>query len=165
MAFFVQASAEEMVYRGYLTQFARRYVRNPLLVMLIPALVFAGPHYGNVAGLDGPLALLPFVISGLSYGWLAYRSGSLWMSAGAHLGGNWFITCFLGSANEKIEKISLFTTRASTPNGWMLTLSQLVFAVVVCGLAEVILRRTGRIVRLSGRAAEPSDVAPPPTRP
>jgi hypothetical protein len=36
------------------------------------------------------------------YGVLAWRSGSLWMSAGVHLGNNSFITMFVGNASEKI---------------------------------------------------------------
>lgn len=44
VAFFVQASAEEMVCRGYLTQYARRLVRHPAGFLLIPATVFSLPR-------------------------------------------------------------------------------------------------------------------------
>jgi membrane protease YdiL (CAAX protease family) len=45
------------------------------------------------------------MVMGLMYGLLAWRSGSLWMSAGVHLGNNWFITMFVGNATEKIPKL------------------------------------------------------------
>lgn len=64
----------------------------------------------------GPFGVLPYVISGLAYGWLAYRRGSLWLSAGAHMGGEWFISMFFGSAAEKIQKLSLLTVSAGEIN-------------------------------------------------
>ena len=148
VAFFVQASTEEMTYRGYLTQFARRFVRHPAGFLVIPAVIFAVPHYGNVAGLTGPLGLLPYVLLGLGYGWLAYRSGSLWMAAGAHMAGNWFITGFVGSTAEKIEKISLFTTSGGAEHPWRITASSLALSLLTIAVAELVMRRTGRVVRL-----------------
>jgi CAAX protease family protein len=140
LAFFVQASTEEMVYRGYLAQFVAAFARNPLLILGVPAFVFALPHYGNVAGASGFLSLLPYMVMGLMYGLLAWRSGSLWMSAGVHLGNNWFITMFVGNAAEKIPKLSLFTTHGST-SAPDLIVGAIVQALVVIGLAEVMMRR------------------------
>jgi membrane protease YdiL (CAAX protease family) len=160
-AFFVQASTEEMTYRGYLTQFARRFLRHPVGFLLMPAVVFAAPHYGNVEGLTGPLALLPYMILGLCYGWLAYRSGSLWMAAGAHMGSNWFITGFVGSSEEKIEKISLFITSGGATHPWRLTLSTAALALLIVGVSELVMRRTGRIVGLSASESESDMTAVP----
>jgi membrane protease YdiL (CAAX protease family) len=98
------------------------------------------PHYGNVDGSSGWLGLIPYVVMGLMYGWLAYRSGSLWMSAGAHLGNNWFITMFVGSAAEKIPKIALFTTHGSA-SATELAFSMVIQGLMVIGLAEVVMRR------------------------
>jgi membrane protease YdiL (CAAX protease family) len=139
VAFFVQASTEEMVYRGYLAQFVAAFTRSPLPILGIPACVFALPHFGNVAGSSGILGLLPYIVMGLMYGLLAWRSGSLWMSAGVHLGNNWFITMFVGSASEKIPKLSLFTTHGST-SAPELVVGAVVQAFVVICLAEVVMR-------------------------
>jgi membrane protease YdiL (CAAX protease family) len=140
VSFFVQASTEEMVYRGYLAQYVAAFTRSPPLILGIPAFVFALPHFGNVAGSSGFLGLLPYVVMGLMYGLLAWRSGSLWMSAGVHLGNNWFITMFVGNAAEKIPKVSLFTTHGST------SAPELVVGVVIQGfvvlcLAEIVMRK------------------------
>jgi membrane protease YdiL (CAAX protease family) len=140
VAFFVQASTEEMVYRGYLAQFVAAFSRSPILILGIPALIFAAPHFGNVAGASGFLGLLPYMLMGLMYGLLAWRSGSLWMSAGVHLGNNWFITMFVGNAAEKIPKVSLFTTHggSSAPE---LVVDVLIQCFIVICLAEIAMRK------------------------
>jgi hypothetical protein len=145
--FFVQASTEEMVYRGYLTQFAYRFTQRPALFLVLPALVFSLPHLGNVSGLTGPLGLAPYVVPGLAFGWLAYRSGSLWMGVGAHMANNWFVTAFFGSSAEKLPKVALFLSDAASDARWDYLVSALLVYVPVALLGELVLRRTGRLVR------------------
>lgn len=50
---FIQASTEEMLFLGYLTQFVRRITKNPIVFLTIPALLFALPHISNVSELGG----------------------------------------------------------------------------------------------------------------
>lgn len=142
VAFFVQASTEEMVYRGYLAQFVAAFTHSPLLILGIPAFAFSLPHFGNVAGASGFLGLLPYIVMGLTYGVIAWRSGSLWMGAGVHLANNWFVTMFVGTAAEKVPKVSLFTTHAST-SAPALVIGVVVQGLVVIGLAEIVMRRRG----------------------
>lgn len=144
VAFFVQASTEEMVYRGYLAQSVWAFTRSPLLALVVPALIFSAPHLGNVAGSTGLAGLAPYMIVGLTYGWIAYRSGSLWMSTGVHAANNWFITMFVGSAAEKIAKVSMFTTHGTSSNGELIA-GIAIQNLVVVGLTEAALR--GRISR------------------
>lgn len=67
----VQASTEEMLFRGYLTQFVRRLVKNPVVFLVVPALLLPSMHIANVAALGGgPLVTLPYLASGLLYGWV-----------------------------------------------------------------------------------------------
>lgn len=146
LVFFVQASTEEMVYRGYLAQMMFRFSKSPLLALVIPAIIFAYPHYGNIAGSSGILALMPYVILGLLYGWLAYRSGSLWMAIGAHLVNNWFITMFVGSKAEVIQKLSLFETPSQISSMAQISINTLIYSALVIGVAELLMRRF-RLVR------------------
>ena len=82
---FIQACAEEQLFRGYFTQFARRFTKTPYLFIGIPALLFALAHITNVSELDGGLLeATPYLISGLFYAWAAYRTGSLWMAMYCH---------------------------------------------------------------------------------
>jgi|GEM_PF-1999086 membrane protease YdiL (CAAX protease family) len=148
VAFFVQAGTEEMVYRGYLTQFAHRMTGNRLVILLIPAIVFSAPHYGNISDVSGILALLPYFILGLMLGWLAFRSGSLWMPLGAHLANNWFVTMFVGNSKENLQKISLFMTSGQEFQPAQLTLSLIIFSILVILLAEFFMHRSKQVVPL-----------------
>lgn len=140
VAFFVQASTEEMVYRGCLTQFVAAFTRSPLLILGIPAFMFSLPHLGNVAGASGFLGLLPYIVMGLMYGVIAWRSGSLWMGAGVHLANNWFVTMFVGNAAENIPKVPLFTTHNSS-SPLELVVSMVIQGLVIIGLAELFMRK------------------------
>lgn len=139
IAFFVQASTEEMVYRGYVTQFVYRFSKQPVFFLLIPAIVFSLPHFGNIKVSAGVYAVLPYILMGLTFGWLAYRSGSLWMGVGAHLANNWFITLFVGSSAENIQKISLYSTVSKTVNAFDQSVSSLVYCIAVISVAEILM--------------------------
>lgn len=149
IAFFVQASTEEIVYRGYLAQFVHRVAGNPFFVILVPSVIFSLPHFGNIKDAAGIFAVLPYFIMGIMFGWLAFRSGSLWLGAGAHTANNWFITMFVGSSAENIQKISLFSTTSHSNSAAGLSLSSLVFCLSVILLAELFMRITRTSVQTS----------------
>jgi len=142
LAFFIQAATEEMVYRGYISQFIYRITKNPLLVVLVSSIIFSLPHFGNITGANGIYAVLPYIEMGVMFGWLAYRSGSLWMSIGAHMANNWFITMFVGSNLEKIHKLSLFTKISETSSPESQSISSFIYALLVIVVAEIIMKIT-----------------------
>jgi hypothetical protein len=117
----------------------------PMRLIAAVVFTFALPHFGNVAGSSGLLMLLPYIVIGLTYGLLAWRSGSLWLGAGVHLGNNWFITMFVGNAAGEIPKVSLFTTHG-TSSGVDLVVSAAIQGLVVLGLAELLMLRI-RLIR------------------
>jgi len=41
------------MYRGYLTQFVRRYTANPIAFIGVPAMIFAAMHIANIAAFGG----------------------------------------------------------------------------------------------------------------
>lgn len=87
LALFVQGSAEELFFRGYVMQFARRITSSPVLIILASAFLFARPHLSNLGGLGMPdYAIILYAIDGIFVAWLAYRTGSIWMPAGFHVG-------------------------------------------------------------------------------
>lgn len=104
---FIQASTEEMLFRGYITQFTRRITRNKYIFIFIPALLFALPHIANIKSLGGGFfALVPYLINGLLYGWAAYRSGSLWMSVGLHLTNNLGGLVLFGTKGDILKSVA-----------------------------------------------------------
>jgi len=85
----LQTSTEEFMYRGYMTQFVRRYTSNPAVFIGVPSLIFAAMHIGNIAAFGGNwYALLPYLVSALLYAWFAYRTGALWAAIGLHWANN-----------------------------------------------------------------------------
>ncbi len=72
----VPAACEEIAYRGAL-QTALLQGRSPARAIALGAVVFAVGHFDPVR--------LPFVLlAGLGFGWLAWRTGSIWTSMLAH---------------------------------------------------------------------------------
>lgn len=142
ISFFIQAATEEMVYRGYISQFIYRITKRPYLVIVISSFIFSLPHFGNITGANGIYAILPYIEMGIMFGWLAYRSGSLWMSIGAHMANNWFVTLFVGSSSEKIQKLSLFTKISEVSDPSSQSISSLIYTVLVIIIAEIVMKIT-----------------------
>ena len=94
---FIQVTAEELLYRGYTMQFLRRLTANPVLLVGISGLAFAAIHIGNVFINGWPgYGILIYLFDGLVYGWLAWRSRSLWMPIGFHLANNYALVVLIG---------------------------------------------------------------------
>ncbi|MFC5178845.1 CPBP family intramembrane glutamic endopeptidase [Nocardioides taihuensis] len=103
----IQTGAEEMLFRGYLTQLMRRLTSHPAVFLAVPALVFAAPHISNVKSLGGgPLVMLPYFATGLLYGWAAYRSGSLYLSWGLHFNNNLFNLLVVGASDDILKSVA-----------------------------------------------------------
>ncbi len=105
---FVQSSAEEAFFRGYLTQsLAARFAR-PVIWVLIPVAFFTLAHLGK--GQPIPLAGAYFgVIAalGLAFTWLVVRTGNLGAAMGAHFGNNLVAILFV-SNDSTFDKLALF---------------------------------------------------------
>lgn len=85
----IQASAEELYFRGYLLQIVRRLTSKTIFILLIPAVLFASKHMGNIASLGTDyISVLPYFLHALMYGWVAIKTRSLWMPIGLHLANN-----------------------------------------------------------------------------
>ena len=84
---FVQATAEELVFRGYLLQQLAWRFPHWLVWALLPSLVFGWLHYDERGPLDIYWAISSF-FTGLLLCVLVWRSGSLWAAIGAHVGIN-----------------------------------------------------------------------------
>jgi hypothetical protein len=107
---FIQAGSEEMLFRGYFAQFTRRFTSNKIWIIGIPALLFGLPHIANISKTisGGIFVALPYIISGVLYGWAAYRSGSLWMSLGLHLINNYSSVVMVGTKGDVLPSAAPF---------------------------------------------------------
>lgn len=94
---FMQTTAEEIIFRGYGMQAVRTFTANPVAIVVVTALAFALPHYPNVLMIGWPWwGLINYALPALLFGWMVFRTGSLWMPMGWH----WFNNFVLGQIIE-----------------------------------------------------------------
>lgn len=141
---FIQITAEELLYRGYLMQFMRRLTANPVLIVGISGLAFAAIHYGNVIqnGMPG-YGVLIYLFDGLVYGWLAWRSRSLWMPIGFHLANNFALVVLINekASTDLLQGSPLIVVDKLPSFNFMLIASGLVYLLVVVLINWLIKRR------------------------
>lgn len=89
---------EEILFRGLLQGFLRRFFVKPIyapLVIFPAACAFAYVHKGSLPDLYQSRILL-VLMAGILLGMMAYITDALWLSIGAHFSWNFFQTIFFG---------------------------------------------------------------------
>ncbi len=95
---FIQASAEELVFRGYLLQQLGAWSRHWLVWALLPSLLFGFVHYDPaLPDGGGYYYVVAAVLMGLLFAAVVRRSGTLWSSIGLHMAINLFGLTMLGA--------------------------------------------------------------------
>ncbi|WP_347309954.1 CPBP family intramembrane glutamic endopeptidase [Defluviimonas sp. SAOS-178_SWC] len=93
---FMQTTAEEIIFRGYGMQAVRSFTASPVAIVVVTALAFALPHYPNVLLNEWPWwGLIAFALPALLFGWMVFRTGSLWMPMGWHWFNNFALSEFI----------------------------------------------------------------------
>jgi membrane protease YdiL (CAAX protease family) len=86
---FLQATAEELIFRGYLLQQLALRSRNPLVWAVLPSAVFGAMHWaGDLPGEASAYYIMTTFLMGLALAALVWRTGSLWAAVGVHVGFN-----------------------------------------------------------------------------
>lgn len=100
----IQTAFEEMLYRGAVMQLAWRLAPSVALALVLQAVLFALPHFGNVKswGSQGVITLAPYVVIALGWGWIGWRTGSLLMGMGLHFANNVFAMLVIGSREDAV---------------------------------------------------------------
>ena len=105
---FFQASAEEVLFRGYILQRLAMRWRSPLVWGFLPAFLFGLAHYGNGAPLGvGWHYVIVTLLFGLTAAAMVWRTGSLAAAMGMHTGFNMFSLSVIGLEGV-IEGTQLF---------------------------------------------------------
>jgi hypothetical protein len=152
VGFFIQTATEEFAFRGFLTQFVRKYLSHPVLFLGIPALLFAAPHILNISAYAGQwYAILPYLVSGLLFGWFAYRTGSLWMAMGLHFANNLGNAIFIGSDIDILP--SLAPVIISKPSLEVVTGVTLFSSLLMFVILEFLIRRKEKQTAAASNAA------------
>ncbi len=110
---FLQASAEELIFRGYILQQLAARWRNPLVWAALPAFLFGLAHYSSGAQLGiGWHYVAVTLMFGLAAAALVWRTGSIAAAMGLHTGMNLFSLSGVGMEGV-IEGTQLFLYDAS----------------------------------------------------
>ncbi|MFA6966766.1 lysostaphin resistance A-like protein [Bosea sp. (in: a-proteobacteria)] len=147
---FVQTSAEEILFRGYLHQtLAARYA-TPVVWLGVPTILFTVLHWESEASSAINLSVLATIgVFALSMSYLLIKTGNLAAAMGAHFGNN--VGAFLlFSSQPGFNGGVLFTGRSIREAGW--TLEQgLMLGVIGVGtilVAQMLLVHPASPVRL-----------------
>ena len=105
---FLQASAEELIFRGYILQQLASRWRSPLVWAFLPAFLFGLAHYSSGSHLGvGWHYVVVTLLFGLAAATLVWRTGSLAAAMGVHTGMNLFALSGIGLEGV-IEGTQLF---------------------------------------------------------
>ena len=106
----VQTGAEELVFRGYLTQQAAARFRSPAVWLVGPALLFGAVHYDpTTAGPNAWIVMIGAALFGLAAADLTATTGSIGAAWGFHFANN-FVALALVATEGTITGLALYVT-------------------------------------------------------
>ena len=113
----VQTSTEELIVRGYLTQWIGRYTRTIWVPLIVPSLLFMALHGLNPEVSEyGMLLTLPLYLGiGLLLAWVTLKSGGLEMALGLHAANNLYATLMVTFPNSALPSPALFSIKVYDP--------------------------------------------------
>lgn len=129
LAFPIQASFEEVLFRGYLMQgfslFSKRFsnflklnqLSKPWLPLLLTSLIFGAVHFFNGTNLYMDLSIVcsTFII-GLMLGVIALGDNGIETAMGVHIANNLYVSLLYNSADSGLPGLpSMVTSEASDP--------------------------------------------------
>lgn len=150
ISLFLQSSAEEVLFRGYLHQVLAARFATPLIWLGLPTVLFTLGHWQSGASTAMNLAGL-FIILGLSLSMtcLLMASGNLAAAMGAHFANN-IGAVMLFSYEPGLDSAALFMGRSVLDPNW--TVSQAIMfgltGVLIVGVTQVLLLHRAPPLRL-----------------
>ena len=114
----IQASAEELIFRGYLNQALARFVPSVLVVFALTSLVFGALHLANpevaAAEEDGTfwLAFAGYALFGFILSLVVWFDHGLEAAMGIHIANNMFAAIFVNYENSVLPIPGLFLTQS-----------------------------------------------------
>ncbi len=156
----LQTSAEELLFRGYLTRGLANRFRSPWIWAVLPGIGFVLMHYsGSMSAADLALVFLTIGALTIVLVWLVYATGNLGAAFGVHMGNNLFAFMLVGH-QDGLTTFSLYKG-APVGDGSMTTgqMTALVLTGWVCVALTWWLLASRRsplcIRRLSGQTIAP----------
>ena len=135
LVFPIQASFEEIFFRGYLMQGFGLLSKKPVVPLIITTLIFGLIHFYNGTNLIMSIKIvLSALILGLMLGIIVLGENGLETAMGAHIANNMFVALFLNSSDSGLGNLpSLITSYSSNP------FSEILFLIIMAALMIIIL--------------------------
>ncbi|WP_424354547.1 type II CAAX prenyl endopeptidase Rce1 family protein [Methanobacterium sp. MBAC-LM] len=117
LVFPLQASFEELFFRGYLMQAVGVLTKKPIIPLLVTSVIFAALHFWNgtntITSVD--IVLQVFII-GITLGIITLGENRLETAMGVHIANNIFVSVVVNSASGGFEGLPSILTSYGTPN-------------------------------------------------
>lgn len=117
LVFPLQASFEEILFRGYLMQGFSLISKKPWIPLLITSLLFGIVHFFNGTSLTSDLSIVAstFVV-GMMLGVLALADNGIESAMGVHIANNLYVALFFNSTDSGLQGLpSVVTSQAAEP--------------------------------------------------
>lgn len=116
LVFPIQASLEELVFRGYLMQGVSLLTKKPWIPLLVTSIIFALMHYWNGAGNVAIAIVISVFIIGLMMGVISLGENGIETAIGIHIANNLHVALIFNSADSGLPNApSIFTSQPSDP--------------------------------------------------
>ena len=135
LIFPIQASFEEIFFRGYLMQAFGLFSKKPIVPLILTSMIFAVVHFFNGTSLTISITIVfSALILGLMLGIIALGENGLETAIGAHIANNMYVAIFLNSTDSGLGGLpSLFTSQSSD------TLSGIPVLIIMASLMLIII--------------------------
>ena len=136
----IQTGFEEILIRGFLMQLFARFIRLPIIVVLMSAGIFTVLHLDNPeVDAMGYVALAYYILSGILTAFIAVMDDGLELSWGFHIANNLFAILIVTSKSSALRTDALYLdTSAQQTVGWeMLIVPFLFFPLFVFILSRI----------------------------
>lgn len=106
----IQTTSEELLFRGFLLQWAGKITKNPIILTFIIGGIFGGLHFFNPEMEHGAFwVAIDYLAMGFIWTYISIKTNSSEYSIGAHAANNMFLCIFLTMEDSVVGNIpSLF---------------------------------------------------------
>jgi membrane protease YdiL (CAAX protease family) len=134
----IQASTEELLFRGYLMQSLGLLTRRSWFPLLVSTLVFTSLHGANtdVIAYGAPLMLGQIALMGLLMGWVTLRSKGLEAALGLHTANNLYGALLITYPASSLPSPAVFSMKTIDPVAGLVGLA--VVSVIYLGLMRLL---------------------------
>ncbi|MGB9936568.1 MAG: lysostaphin resistance A-like protein [Methanobacterium sp.] len=129
----IQASFEEIFFRGYLMQGVGKLTKKPIIPLLVTSVLFAILHGANgISDLVNIFIVIQILVIGLMLGIIVLGENRIETAMGIHIANNIFAFLVVSSSDEVVSGVpSILTAPQSTPMDLYIGLLTTVIAALI----------------------------------